>query len=76
MCKKCVSCGTDLSMCIEYGRGKPGFQSLGPDSGQYVCSTACMEKYEGRKNASLDALAASTSPVLEFIPDCGIVFAC
>lgn len=74
MNQKCVSCGDDLSMCIEFGAGKPGFQPLSYDSDRYVCSTACMTRYRQRKDCSLTALANSISPVMDFIPDCGVLF--
>ncbi len=67
MCNTCVICHKDISMFIELG-GPAGFQATSPDSGRFVCSTKCSDAYFKCQTNEMTAMAASTSPVLVFLP--------
>ncbi len=54
-------------MFIELG-GPAGFQATSPDSGRFVCSTKCSDAYFKCQTNEMTAMAASTSPVLVFLP--------
>lgn len=68
---KCVSCGKDIGMDIEFG-GNPQVRPCTIDGDGFVCSDACMTSYEAEVKRGLDELCDPKTNLADWLglPQC------